>query len=95
MAKRPSLSSPPLARSRFAPPVEEKPKPIRPPSRQGRRCVTIWVSEEAKEQLRQMVFEQRRREQHLGVEALNDLFAKYGKHRLADVQPEDDSAPTG
>lgn len=93
MARRPSLSGDPLPKQR-----ETIPEPVlkmslakrlRAPSRRDARAVTIWIPQEAKEQLRTMVFELRIPEQRLGEEALNDLFAKYGKHRLATAKRDE------
>ena len=88
MARRPSLSSDPLPRRRTAAEVEasDAPKTARPPSRVNRRALTVWISQEAKDLLREIAYEQRLKEQRLGEEMLNDLFAKYGKHRLAGIK---------
>lgn len=92
MARRPPLSGEPLRRSSIIPRGEKAPLPEpatkRPPSRVNLRAVTFWVSPEAKEQLRNMVFRLRRTEQDLGQEALDDMFSKYGMHRVSSVKPK-------
>lgn len=93
MARRPSLSVDPLPKQREALP-EAAPKMslakrLRSPSRRDARAVTIWIPQEAKEQLRSLVYELRIPEQRLGEEALNDLFTKYGKHRLATAKRDE------
>jgi hypothetical protein len=90
MARRPSLSTDPLPKRRSGSDTEASAatKTVRPPSRVNRRCLTFWISPEAKEMLREIAYEQRLKEQHLGEEMLNDLFAKYGKHRLAGMKDE-------
>ena len=90
MARRPSLSADPLPKRRSGSAAEAAPsgKTIRPPSRINRRALTLWISAEAKDLLREIAYEQRLKEQKLGEEMLNDLFAKYGKHRLAGIKDD-------
>lgn len=87
MARRPTYNFSPLSR----PAKEPEPIPTsanRPPSRQNMRAITLWVPEEAKEILRILMFETRRTEQALMAEALNDFFAKHGKHRVAGAKAD-------
>jgi hypothetical protein len=55
----------------------------RPPSRQGKRAVTIWVDPVVAEQLKEIAFTDKKRQQELYLEALNILFSKYGRHEIA------------
>ena len=58
--------------------------PGRSPSRRGRKAVTIYLDAAAHRQLRLLAMEQDRSGQDLVVEAINDLFGKHGKARIAD-----------
>lgn len=51
----------------------------RPPSREGQRAVTLYVSPETHKQLRLLGVEQGASVQDLMTEALNDLFKKNGR----------------
>ena len=55
----------------------------RSPSRRGRKAVTIYLDAAAHRQLRLLAVEQDRSGQDLVVEAINDLFGKHGKARIA------------
>jgi hypothetical protein len=55
----------------------------RPPSRQGKRAITIWVDPAVAEQLREISFHHRKAHQDLYLEALNILFSKYGRPEIA------------
>ena len=57
--------------------------PTRPASRSGQRVVTFYVKPEAHKQLRLLGVEQGSSIQELMIEALNDLFSKHGKSRIA------------
>ena len=61
-----------------------EPSRSRPPSRRGRRAITIYTSAEAHRQLRLLAVEEDMPIQQLAIEALNDLFERYGKPRIAD-----------
>ena len=54
------------------------------PSRRGRKAVTMYLDPAAHRQLRMLGLETDRSGQDLLVEALNDLFQKHGKARIAD-----------
>ena len=87
MAKRPRLSeafapAPPAEPEPETAPAETTPA-VRPPSRVGLRAVTVYVDPAAHRQLRILAVEQDRPSQELMVEALNDLFQKYDKPRIA------------
>jgi hypothetical protein len=56
------------------------------PGRAGKSNVTGYFPPEVKKQLRLMSAEQDKTIQKLLAEALNDLFAKYGKPELAPVE---------
>jgi hypothetical protein len=55
----------------------------RPPSRQGKKAITIWVDPAVAEQLREISFHHRKAHQDLYLEALNILFSKYGRPEIA------------
>lgn len=55
----------------------------RPPSRQGKRIVSVYVEPEAAKQLGIMAIKEDSSIQALMIEALNDLFAKRGVNRIA------------
>ena len=63
---------------------DERPDAGRSPSRRGRKAVTIYLDTAAHRQLRLLAAEQGRSGQDLAVEAINDLFGKHGKARIAD-----------
>lgn len=65
---------------------DTKTAPIKPfvqPSRAGKRQVMGYYASEAKRQLKQLCLDQEKTEQYLLGEALNLLFAKYGKPTIA------------
>jgi hypothetical protein len=93
MTKRPSLfSSKPLL-----PPAPEEAEPVtrsptvietepatkRPPSRAGKRVLSIYLDPLAWKQLRQLALDSETSTQALGEEAVNLLFAKHGINRTA------------
>jgi hypothetical protein len=86
--KRPSLFAPkPAAAPAPAEPLPAQPviavsKP-RPPSRQGKRMIGLYLDPLAWKQLRQLALDTNRSTQALGEEALNLLFTKYGLNRSA------------
>jgi len=53
-----------------------------PPSRVGHKPITAFYPEDVRVQLKMMAAEQRRSMESLIGEALNDLFAKYGKPEI-------------
>jgi len=55
----------------------------RRPVRRGKRAVTFWVNPEPHKQFKLLSVREERPGQDLMEEALNDLFAKYGMHRIA------------
>ena len=55
----------------------------RPPSRRGKRMVSVYVEPEAAKQLGIMAIREDTSIQALMIEALNDLFAKRGVNRIA------------
>lgn len=52
-------------------------------SRIGKRPITFWVNEEVRWALKELGAQRRREIQELMEEALNDLFHKYGRPRVA------------
>ncbi len=56
---------------------------IRPPSRQGKRIISAYVSADAARQLRLLVADRDSTTQALIEEALNDLFRKYDRAAIA------------
>lgn len=68
-----------------APPAAEPAPKVAgvPPSRQGKRVVSAYVSADAARQLRLLAAERDATTQALVEEALNDLFRKYNKSAVA------------
>jgi len=93
MTKRPSLFSTkpvqppapgeaePVSRSPTV--IEINPAPKRPPSRAGKRVLSIYLDPLAWKQLRQLALDSETSTQALGEEAVNLLFAKHGINRTA------------
>ena len=66
------------------PPVDTaSPAVNRSPSREGKKGVTFYAPPEAAKQLKLLAVEQDRAIQDMMIEALDLLFAAYGRHRLA------------
>ena len=55
----------------------------RAPSRRGRKAVTFYLDPAGHRQLRMITLESDRSTQSLLVEAVNDMFQKHGKPRIA------------
>jgi len=93
MSKRPSLFAPKPARvtategtAAPAAPVpadEVRPATTRPPSRAGKRVLSVYLDPLAWKQLRQLALDADTSTQALGEEAINLLFAKHGINRSA------------
>ena len=88
MAKRPSLFANATAQSAPEPeqslPQEiEARKPVRPPSREGKRVLSIYLPPEAWKQLRMLSLNLETSTQVLGEEAINLLFEKHRLNRIA------------
>ena len=68
-----------------SPPVQSESgdSAVPPPSRRGRKAVTVYLDAAAHRQLRMLALEQGRSGQDLVMEAIDDLFGKHGKARLA------------
>jgi hypothetical protein len=90
MPKRPSLfavkpavasDEPPDAA--IAEPVSSSPVISRPPSRAGKRVLSVYLDPLAWKQLRQLALDRETTTQALGEEAINLLFAKHGLNRSA------------
>jgi len=91
MAKRTPLTFTPEKKGARAPaaaqPVQETAAPsttVRGKGRQGRQFIAAHVVPEAAKQFKLLAVQQDRTTQDLLVEAINDLFAKYGLSRIAD-----------
>ncbi len=85
MAKRPSLFA---AATAGAAPLEPEPplpakKSVRPPSREGKRVLSIYLPPEAWKQLRMLSLNLETSTQALGEEAINLLFEKHRLNRIA------------
>ena len=59
------------------------PPPWKAPSRHGRTAISAYVEEQAHQQFRMLSVELKRSGQNLLIEAVNDLFKKYGKPPIA------------
>jgi hypothetical protein len=91
MPKRPSLfavkpaadasEEPPAAVTTM--PASGGPVTVRPPSRAGKRVLSIYLDPLAWKQLRQLALDAETSTQALGEEAINLLFAKHGLNRSA------------
>jgi hypothetical protein len=82
MAKRPSLfrsKSPDDAE----PPAPAAAETTRPPSRAGKRVLSIYLDPLAWRQIRQLALDNETTTQALGEEAVNLLFEKHGLNRSA------------
>ena len=85
MTKRPSLFAAAAAQpepERPAPEIEAK-KSARPPSREGKRVLSIYLPPEAWKQLRMLSLDRETSTQALGEEAINLLFEKHRLNRIA------------
>lgn len=75
-------------KSKPLPVAEEQPisnsQSSRPASRQGKKALGAFVSQEASKQLKQIALDENATVQSLVIEALNDLFVKYGKRPIAE-----------
>jgi hypothetical protein len=58
------------------------------PSRIGQKPITAFFPEEVRVQLKMMAAEQRQSMESLIGEALNDLFAKYGKPEIVGLRSQ-------
>jgi hypothetical protein len=94
MAKRPSLFAIPMVTTEapavdtapLARPMEDTPSIMptaRPPSRAGKRVLSIYLDPLAWKQLRQLALQEETTTQALGEEAVNLLFTKHGLNRSA------------
>lgn len=93
MSKRPSLFAPKPVRVTGAEPADELATSVavekdrtagkRPPSRLGKRVLSIYLDPLAWKQLRQLALDTETSTQALGEEAVNLLFAKHGINRSA------------
>lgn len=93
MSKRPSLfatkAAPAEPTDEGSPAIEiaaettETGQTKRPPSRAGKRVLTVYLDPLAWKQLRQLALDTETSTQALGEEAVNLLFAKHGLNRTA------------
>ena len=84
-AKRPSLFGTVAAPASSDPMVDPESTLAarRPPSREGKRVLSIYLKPEAWKQLRMLSVNLERPSQSLGEEALNLLFEKHRLNRIA------------
>jgi antitoxin-like ribbon-helix-helix protein len=83
-AKRPSLFGAAIpAPPDPAPEPEAKPAAHRPPSREGKRALTVYLRPEAWKQLRMLSVQIESSTQALGEDAINLLFEKHRLNRIA------------
>jgi hypothetical protein len=66
-----------------APAPEAKPVVQRPPSREGKRALTVYLRPEAWKQLRMLSVQIESSTQALGEDAINLLFEKHRLNRIA------------
>ncbi|HTW72939.1 MAG TPA: ribbon-helix-helix domain-containing protein [Acetobacteraceae bacterium] len=91
MSKRPSLFAPKPDKVSVPEPANEEAVALpaihaatrRPPSREGKRVLSIYLDPLAWKQLRQLALDADTSTQALGEEAVNLLFAKHGINRSA------------
>ncbi len=88
MTKRPSLfanatAQPAPSEPQSLPEVEAKKPTARPPSREGKRVLSIYLPPEAWKQLRLLSLNTETSTQALGEEAINLLFEKHRLNRIA------------
>lgn len=88
MSKRPSLFAPKSESITISPPeappiTEAKPRSVRPPSRAGKRVLSIYLDPIAWKQLRQLALDGSTSTQALGEEAINLLFERHRLNRSA------------
>lgn len=89
MPKRPSLFAEKTVESTAdepaaaAMPMASAPATVRPPSRAGKRVLSIYLDPIAWKQIRQLALDIDTSTQALGEEAVNLLFAKHGLNRSA------------
>jgi hypothetical protein len=87
MAKRPSLFStkpvPVAVVDEPMPAPSIAPAAKRPPSREGKRVLSVYLDPIAWKQLRQLALDNETSTQELGEQAINLLFQKHGLNRSA------------
>jgi hypothetical protein len=96
MAKRPSLFAPSKPQEMLVPPSVDmvvsapnggttppRTPTARPPSRAGKRVLSIYLDPLAWKQLRQLALQEETTTQALGEEAVNLLFTRHGLNRSA------------
>lgn len=82
-AKRPSLFSTAIAAPPDSAPAPEAKPAQRPPSREGKRALTVYLRPEAWKQLRMLSVQIESSTQALGEDAINLLFEKHRLNRIA------------
>lgn len=65
------------------PAVEKITQSHLPPSRRGKKRLEVWVSPEARKQLKLIAVEEDKSQDRVMADALNMLFAKHGKPPIA------------
>jgi hypothetical protein len=91
MSKRTPLTFDPDKKASHAPATTQATQEVVAPKRaargkgrEGRQFIAAHVVPEAAKQFKLLAVQQERTTQALLVEAINDLFAKYGLSRIAD-----------
>ena len=74
--------------------MSEMKKPAPKPSRADKRQIAGWFEPAVSKALRHLAIERDTSLQSLMAEALDDLFAKYGKPRIAVPKPRRKGAKT-
>jgi hypothetical protein len=83
MPKRPSLFAVKSNEAAEEPAAAPNPATVRPPSRAGKRVLSIYLEPIAWKQIRQLALDNDTSTQALGEEAINLLFEKHGLNRSA------------
>lgn len=79
----------PKASAESPPPTKQVAASGRSKGRIGARVITAYVAPEVHRALTLLGFEQEKKLQPLFLEALDDLFEKYGKNRIAAAKSVD------
>jgi len=82
-AAKPAVEGPDVSARAITTPANDSPSISRPPSRIGKRVLSIYLDPLAWKQLRQLALDADTTTQALGEEAVNLLFAKHGLNRSA------------
>jgi hypothetical protein len=78
-----TLSNPKTGTATVYVPAPASSEPYRQPGREGTSPITVHFPKAVRKQLKALALERDHMMHELRAEALNDLFAKYGKARIA------------